>query len=135
VLVYASNEDDDVHEKARTLIAKVAAGPDLLYIFWPVVIGYLRLMSHPGVLRRPWAVLDAASNIDELIARPHVRVLGERDGFWSIMRATIDPGDRGRAVPDAHIAALMRQNGVRTIYTRDRGFRRFTGIEVIDPFA
>lgn len=29
----------------------------------------------------------------------------------------------------------MRQHGVRTIYTRDRGFRRFDAIEVIDPLA
>lgn len=32
----------------------------------------------------------------------------------------------------AHIAALMRQHGVSTIYTRDRDFRRFDGIKVED---
>jgi predicted nucleic acid-binding protein len=37
-------------------------------------------------------------------------------------------------VPDAHLATLMRQYGVRTIYTRDRDFRRFDGIDVRDPF-
>jgi len=29
----------------------------------------------------------------------------------------------------------MISNGVSTIYTRDRGFRRFAGIKVVDPFA
>jgi predicted nucleic acid-binding protein len=38
-------------------------------------------------------------------------------------------------VSDGHIATLMRQHGVRVIYTRDRGFRRFDGIQVLDPFA
>ncbi len=28
----------------------------------------------------------------------------------------------------------MRQHGVRTIYTRDRDFRRFDGIAAEDPF-
>jgi predicted nucleic acid-binding protein len=28
----------------------------------------------------------------------------------------------------------MRQYDVRRIYTRDQGFRRFEGIEVVDPF-
>ena len=28
----------------------------------------------------------------------------------------------------------MRQNDVRTIWTRDRDFRRFDGIEARDPF-
>ncbi|MBA2556550.1 MAG: PIN domain-containing protein [Chloroflexi bacterium] len=37
-------------------------------------------------------------------------------------------------MPDAHIVALMRENGVRTIWTRDRDFRRFRDIQIRDPF-
>ena len=37
-------------------------------------------------------------------------------------------------VPDGHLATLMRQHGVATIYTRDRDFRRFDGIAAEDPF-
>jgi predicted nucleic acid-binding protein len=40
---------------------------------------------------------------------------------------------RGNLVPDAHLVALMRQNDVSTIYSHDRDFRRFDGLEVIDP--
>lgn len=40
---------------------------------------------------------------------------------------------RGDLVPDAHIVALMRQHAVPTIWTHDRGFRRFDGIRVVDP--
>jgi predicted nucleic acid-binding protein len=29
----------------------------------------------------------------------------------------------------------MRQHGVRVIYTRDRDYRRFDGIEPRDPFG
>jgi hypothetical protein len=29
----------------------------------------------------------------------------------------------------------MLENDVRTIWTRDRDYRRFTGIEVRDPFG
>jgi predicted nucleic acid-binding protein len=38
-------------------------------------------------------------------------------------------------VPDAHLVALMLENGVRTIMTRDRDYRKFRGITVRDPFA
>ena len=38
-------------------------------------------------------------------------------------------------MPDARLAALMRWNGVAVIYTRDRDFRRYDGIEARDPFA
>lgn len=30
---------------------------------------------------------------------------------------------------------LLRQHGVGTIYTRDRGFRRFQTIRVVDPLG
>jgi predicted nucleic acid-binding protein len=41
---------------------------------------------------------------------------------------------RGNLVPDSHLVALMVENGVRTIWTRDRDYRRFSGIEPRDPF-
>ena len=36
---------------------------------------------------------------------------------------------------DAHTAILMREHGIRTIYTRDADFHRFPFIEPIDPAA
>jgi hypothetical protein len=41
---------------------------------------------------------------------------------------------RGNHVPDAHLATLMRRYGVTVIYTRDREFRRYEGIESRHPF-
>jgi uncharacterized protein len=38
-------------------------------------------------------------------------------------------------VPDAHLAALLRQHGVGTLYTRDADFRKFTFLELRDPFT
>jgi predicted nucleic acid-binding protein len=42
---------------------------------------------------------------------------------------------RGNLVPDAHLVALMQQQGVATIWTADRDFRKFDGITVLDPFS
>jgi toxin-antitoxin system PIN domain toxin len=135
VLVYASNEADPVHAPARGLLERLAAGPDLLYVFWPVVMGYLRVVTHASILLRPLAPAAATANITALLELPHVRSPGEADGFWDLYRESAGGRTRGNAIPDAHIATLMRQYGVRTIYTRDRDFRRFDGIEVEDPFA
>ena len=135
ILVYASNEADIVHQQARLLVEGLAAGPELVYLFWPTLTGYLRIVTHPGILPRPLSPALAMRNIDQLLARPHVRISGEIDGFWTLYRETAGEHARGQDVPDAHLAALMRQHDVRRIYTRDRGFRRFEGIEVVDPFA
>ena len=39
ILVYASNSSDPVYPQATQLLTRLAAGPDLLYLFWPVVLG------------------------------------------------------------------------------------------------
>jgi uncharacterized protein len=135
VLVYASNESDPVHGPARALIERLAAGPDLVYLFWPALMGYLRIVTHPAVLPRPLRPRDAIGNVTALLSLGHVRAPGEGDAFWDVFRATAGDRLRGNEVPDAQLAALMREHGVTTIYTRDRDFRRFDGIQVQDPFA
>ncbi len=134
VLVYASNEADPVHRTARRLVERLAAGPDIVYLFWPTIMGYLRIVTHPSVLPRPLGPKDAVSNVEALVSAPHVRAPGEGDGFWRLYLQTRNEADRGNDVPDGHLAALMRQHDVATIYTRDRDFRRFDGISVEDPF-
>ena len=135
VLIYASNSADPAHGTARQLVERLAAGPDLLYLFWPTLMGYLRIGTHPGILPRPLPPRDAIANLSDLLGLPHVRSPGEGEGFWNLFRETAGDTRRGDDVPDAHIATLMRQHGVGVIYTRDRGFRRFDGIQIRDPFA
>jgi hypothetical protein len=43
------------------------------------------------------------------------------------------PGVSGNLVFDAHTAILMREHGIRRIYTRDADFNRFPFLDVIDP--
>jgi toxin-antitoxin system PIN domain toxin len=135
ILVYATDTGSDVGEAARELIERLARGPDLLYVFWPALMGFIRVATHPTINERPLTPAEAVSSVAALLARPHVRAPGEGTDFLKIYESTAPPMTRGRQVPDAHIAALMRQHGVSMIYTRDRAFRRFDGIRVEDPFA
>ena len=45
------------------------------------------------------------------------------------------PHLEGNLMHDAHTAALMRENGIRRIYTRDTDFHRFPFLEPVDPMA
>ena len=136
VLVYASDESSAFHAKALDLVERLARGPDLLYLFWPVVMGYLRIATHPAIFLRPLSVAAATGNIEQLLARPHTRTPGEGDTFWHMYgAATSRMVVRGNLVPDAHLVSLMRENGVGTLWTHDLDFRTFEGIRVRDPFA
>ncbi len=136
ILLYASDESSPRQPSARALLEDLALGPDLVYLFWPVVMAYLRIATHPGVFRSPLEPASARANVADLIRRPHVRCPGEGDGFWALFEATVEPDVvRGNLVTDAHIATLMRQHGVAAIWTADRDFRRFPGITMRDPYA
>ena len=136
VLLYASDESSSFHAKALDLLDGLARGPDLLYLFWPVVMGYLRMATHSAIFPRPLSVETATGNVAQLLALPHTRTAGEGDGFWQVYGAvTAGAVVRGNLVPDAHLVALMRENGVGTLWTHDRDFRRFEGVRARDPFA
>ena len=135
VLLYASDESSPVHARARELVGRLADGPEIAYVFWPTVMAYLRIATHPAVFARPLSIVEALGNVEQLLARPHVRSTGEGEAFWRSFRDVADDAlPSGNLVPDAHLVALMAENDVRTIWTRDRGFRRFPRIEVRDPF-
>jgi toxin-antitoxin system PIN domain toxin len=135
LLLYSSDRRSPLQPRAAEFVRECATGSELTYLFWPVLIGYLRIATHPGIFDNPLSPREAATNLDRLLRRPHVRSPGEADGFWDAYRATTDDlVVRGDLVSDAYLVALMRQYGVRTIYSRDRDFAKFRGIDVRDPF-
>ena len=136
VLLYASDRGSAKNGEALRFLNRCAEGPEPFCIPWPVLMAYLRISTHPGIFRRPLAPVAAARNVDELLALPHVRPLGETDGFWEAYReVTGTQAFRGNMVPDAHVAAILKIHDVRTLYTSDRDFRRFDFLDVRDPFA
>ena len=44
ILVYASNTSDPLHAPASALVQRLAEGPELVYLFWPTLLGYLRIV-------------------------------------------------------------------------------------------
>lgn len=136
VLLYASNDGAPEQERAMALLQHLAAGPDLVVLLWPVVMGYLRIATHPAIFSRPLSHADAVANVDGLVARPHVRLVGEGERLWDIYRGvTSEVPARGNGVPDAHLVALMIEHGISSIWSRDSDFRKYPSITAHDPFA
>jgi hypothetical protein len=135
VLLYASDAASPFHERASAFLQRCAEGPELLYLPWSVAMAYLRIATHPVIFERPLSPDEATGNLEALLQRPHVRTLGEGDGFWdAYRRVTSGLVVRGNLVPDAHLVALLLESGVTTLWSHDRDFRRFAGLRVHDPF-
>jgi toxin-antitoxin system PIN domain toxin len=136
VLLYASDRSSERHEAARAFLESCAVRPEVLCLTWPTLMAYLRIATHPSIFAAPLAPEDALNNIGALLALPHVRVVGEQEGFLdAYQHVAARMSVRGNFVPDAHVAAILFQNGVRTLYSNDRDFRKFESLDVRDPFA
>jgi toxin-antitoxin system PIN domain toxin len=136
LLLYASDQESPWHRQAVSVVDELALGPEIVHLFWPTIMAYLRIATHPAVFARPMPHADARANIQSLLDLPHVQTSGEQDAFWRrFVEVAEDVRPTGNLVPDAHLVALMLENGVRTIWTRDRDFRKFRGITVRDPFG
>jgi len=93
------------------------------------------MATHPAIFDRPLSTNDAARNVEALLTLPHLRVLSKGEGSWKVYReVTASVPARGNLVNDAHLASLLKRHGIKTLYTNDRGFRRFDFLEVRNPF-
>ena len=89
------------------------------------------------VFPNPWSLEKAWAFLQELLKSPGAAVLLPISRHAAVLSELIAelPHLRGNVLHDAHTAVLMREHGIREIYTRDTGFHRFPFIKVIDSVA
>jgi toxin-antitoxin system PIN domain toxin len=135
VLLYASDKTNVWFGAAKRFLEERIADPDLMCLTWPTIFAYLRISTHPRIFLRPLSPDEALNNMGALLSLPRARVLSEGEGFLEVYRKiTSGFPVRGNLVPDAYLAALLMQHGVRRIYTKDLDFRKFDFLEVLPPF-
>ena len=79
VLLYASDASSAHHARARSFLDDVAAGDELVYLFWPTAMAYLRIATHPAIFKAPLRPSEATANIEGLLDLPQVQTVGEQD--------------------------------------------------------
>lgn len=59
----------------------------------------------------------------------------QTEGYQLIMKELVAqyPNLTGNIMHDLHSVALMKDHGIRQIYTRDTDFHRFKFLEIINP--
>jgi hypothetical protein len=137
VLIYAADRDSPEHAPCRRLVEAWRAQATPWYLTWGIVYEFLRVTTHPNVFRRPWTPAEAWQFLDALMGAPSVRFLAETERHRAVAAEVFSetPDIAGNLVFDAHTAILMRENGIKTIYTRDADFNRFAFVDTIDPVS
>ena len=137
VLIYAANADCAEHAKCGSLVERARGGRTPWYTTWPILYEFLRVMTHPRVLSEPRAVQEAWTFVEALLASPSLILLTQTARHVDVAGRTLQeiPLLRGNLLHDCHTAVLMREHGIRRIYTRDTDFHRFPFLEVLDPLS
>jgi uncharacterized protein len=135
VLLYAANSDCREHDACLHLLERARNQSGAWYATWSILYGFLRIVTHPRVLTRPWETEPAWTFVKSLLSSPGFSILAETDRHELVVGEIISelPDLAGNVLSDLHIAALMREHGIATIYTRDVDFHRFPFLRVIDP--
>jgi toxin-antitoxin system PIN domain toxin len=138
ILVYAVNKDSDCHKKASDFIKTLLESSDPVYLCWPVIYEFLRVTTHPKVFSNPLSWQNAWEYISLIfLSQPNVVVLRESDSHQTILDDLLKSVRKigGNLFHDCHIAAILRENGVKNIFTHDYDFRLFPFLEVLDPIS
>lgn len=137
VLVYAADASSPAHACCRAWLESQRMRSDAWYTTWPILYEFLRVTTHPRVLRQPWSLPDAWTFLAALLASPGLSVIGPTERHVDILAEIVAefPHLSGNILHDTHTAVLMREHGIRRIVTRDTDFHRFPFLEPIDPLA
>ena len=135
ILVYAADRTSPFHSACNDWLEARRRQPDAWYTTWPVVYEFLRVATHPRVLRHPWTAGRAWECVVRLLAAPGAGVLVQTERHADVAARLLaeHPELAGNVIHDAHTAVLMREHGIARICTRDTDFHRFPYLEVIDP--
>jgi uncharacterized protein len=137
IFVYAANEDSPFHGACNALLESWRSESAAWYSTWSIQYEFLRVVTHPRVLGRPWTLARAWQFVETTRASEGFSMLTPTDRHAEVAARTFEdvPGMSGNMLHDAHIAILMREHGIRAICTRDANFHRFPFLEVIDPLT
>lgn len=135
ILVYAADQDSPFHTVCRGWIEQQRSRADAWFTTWAVVYEFLRITTHPRVMRQPWTIPAAWGFVRALLVSPGLGMLAPTSRHAAVAEQVFNdfPHLSGNILHDTHTAILMREHGIRRICTRDTDFHRFNFLEVFDP--
>lgn len=134
ILVYAHREDSPWHDAAYRCLGNLAEGRAPWAIPWTCIHEFLAIVTHPRIYDPPTPLKLALEQVDAWLESPSLVLLSEGEGYWKELRFILETGKvSGAQVHDARIACLCHFHGVSELWTADRDFSRFGGLNARNP--
>jgi toxin-antitoxin system PIN domain toxin len=137
ILVYAADEDSPFHDRCFEVLEGWRSQASAWYSTWGIVYEFLRVTTHPRIFRKPWPSSRAWNFIEAVLASPSLGILVPTERHTEVVADVMKeiPHLSGNLMYDLQTAVLMREHGIKRIYTRDTDFHRFHFLEPIDPIT
>jgi toxin-antitoxin system PIN domain toxin len=135
ILLYAANRDAEEQRAAASFLYAAADSAELWFLTEGILYEFLRVATHPKVFSRPLSWREALDFLKSFLNSPTFLILSAEDRHWAFLEAILGKLIRpsGNLFFDIRTATLMREHGVRKIYTTDTDFLQIPDIEVINP--
>lgn len=135
VLLYGVNADTPEHGAARMFLERIGTTLEPWYVTDGILYEFLRVSTHPRVFPTPLTWREAFAFLRPLVDADTVHVLQSGAGHWAcledLLARLVHPS--GNLFFDIRTVALMREHGIRRIYTTDTDFLQFDDIEPVNP--
>jgi len=132
VLLYALNADGPHHAAAKAWVEQALSGDETVGVPWVVILGFLRLSTHPRVFPKPLEPAQAVAVVDSWLARPCVETLAPGSGHWDVLRGLLlETGPAANLTTDAHLATLPTERGAE-LHSTDTDFARFATLRWVN---
>jgi len=135
ILLYAVNADADQHEAARKFLYVAAQSAEQCYLTEGIIYEFLCVSTHPRVFDRPLDWSQATEFLQAFLQSDRFDVLTADEGHWDMLADLLGTltHPAGNLFFDVRTAVLMRECGIRRIYTTDTDFLQFRDLEVLNP--
>ena len=135
ILIHAHNSDSAVHSVAREWWDACLAGSEGVGLAWAVILGFIRITTHPKILSRPLPVIEVLDRIESWLVLSHIHIPHPSTRHFSRLRSNFEHvGTGGNLTTDAHLATLAVERGY-ILYSTDTDFARFPGLRCVNPCA
>ena len=135
VLVYAHREETADHARYRAWLESAVNGDEAYAMSDLVLSGFIRVVTHPKVFKRPSRGAEAIAFAEQVRDQPNCVRVEPGPRHWDVFRRLCtETGVKGNLVPDAYLAALAIESGCEWIST-DRDFSRFKGLRWRHPLG
>ncbi len=135
LLIYAHDAASPHHASARRWWEDTLNGAREVGLPWAVALGFVRLTTHPRVMRSPLAGPAAVAIVASWSTCPVLRPIEPGLRHLALVSELLAAaGVAGSLTTDAHLAALAIEHRA-VLHTNDRDFGRFPGLQWVNPIA